>query len=574
MKNRNVRSMQNVHEVIKKIFCLYILLFIYGFSFSQQLAFPGAEGFGKFTSGGRGGIVIEVTNLKDSGTGSLRDALTNSLYKGKKRTIVFKVSGTIDLLSQIQVKYDSCITIAGQTAPGDGICIRNFPISLSDSKNIIIRYLRSRLGDLQTCDSALGECDIDAFSIRKCHHIMLDHCSFSWSIDDVLDLTVETGYTTVQYCILSEALNNSKHSKGAHGYAAGWDGYSYGDYGVFAGSTYHHNLIASCNSRTPRLDSYAGENNTGRRDLLDIVNNVIYNWNSNGAYGGENADVNWQNNYYKYGPNTSKKDQIFQPDQMCKIFLAGNYVDGYPAVTVDNSLGIYVAGKKATTAQLDTILKPVSFDVWPVNMETSQNAYATILESVGAVLPKRDEVDKRILNDVVSRTGAIINSQSEVGEWPVLYSVTAPADTDHDGMPDEWETKAGLNPNNAADRNGDVNSNGYTDLEDYLNGININATNSDELYKNNSERICRIFPNPITSQTIIELNSLEKTNMELAVFDISGKYIQTLYKGLIMPGLLTIPWDVKQNVLTPGIYICQISVGNSFYYKKIMIPVL
>jgi hypothetical protein len=415
-------------------------------------------------------MVVEVTNLKDSGAGSLRQALTTN--KGVKRTIVFTVSGTIVLASPIEVKYDSLITIAGQTAPGDGICIRDFPITFSDSKEIIVRYIRSRLGDQQTCT----DCDIDAISIRKCHHIILDHCSFSWSIDAVTDLTVETGYSTVQYCMIYEALLNSKHSKGAHSMGTGWDGNSHGDHGVFGGGSYHHNLIASCNTRTPRIDSYAGEDNTGVRDLVDIVNNVIYNWSGNGAYGGENADVNWQNNYYKYGPNTtSKRNQILQPDGECKVYLLGNYVESYPAVTADNTQGIYLysTGKVATATQLDTILKSAPFSVWSINMQTAQDAYAKVLAEAGASLPKRDSTDIRVVDNVINRTGKIIDSQSQVGGWAVYSSSTSPVDTDHDGMPDDWENFYGFNPNLATDRNNDADGDGYTNLEEYLNGLPI-----------------------------------------------------------------------------------------------------
>ena len=425
---------------------------------AQQLAFPTAEGFGKYAVGGRGGIVVEVTNLDNDGVGSLRRALTTNV--NQKRTIVFRVSGTIELLSEIRVKNDSYITIAGQTAPGDGICLKNYPIIFDGCHDIIIRYIRFRPGDEQSCVSP--NCDlVDALSVRACKRIILDHCSFSWSIDSDLDLTHETGEATVQYCILSEALLNSKHSKGAHSMAAGWDGQ--------VGGSYHHNLIASCNSRTPRLDSYAGS--TGQRDLIDIVNNVIYNWSSYGAYGGENADANWQNNYYRYGPSTGKKDQIFQVDGTCKLFLSGNFVTGYPLVTENNAKGIYIQGRKATTSELDTILKDVPFEVIKVSMEPAEMCYSSVLAHAGASFPVRDAVDERIINDVINRTGAIIDSPSEVGGWPLLNTATAPEDNDHDGMADEWERSVGLDPDDPGDRNLDRNGDGYTNLEEYINGL-------------------------------------------------------------------------------------------------------
>jgi hypothetical protein len=562
-------------ELIVAFFLLFLNLLPLSL-YSQPLAFPGAEGYGKYTTGGRGGIVIKVTNLFDSGTGSLRDALTNSSYKYKKRTIVFSVSGTIELQSEIQVKYDSCITIAGQTAPGDGICIKNFPVSLISSKNIIIRYIRFRLGDKQTCDSDAGDCELDAFTIKRCHHIILDHCSFSWSIDDVLDLTDTTGYATVQYCILSEPLNNSKHDKGEHGYIAGLDGNSRGYNGIFGGSTYHHNLMACAKSRTPRLDSYAGINNTGCRDVIDMVNNVIYNWSSYGAYGGEHADVNWQNNYYRYGPNTGKKYQIFQTDAECKIYVSGNYVYGYPAVTSDNSKGIYISGVVATAAQLDTIL--ITQDTvtsYPIHMETALAAYSNVLANAGATLPFRDTVDKRIVSYVKNGTGAIIDSVAQVGGWPVLSSATAPIDTDFDGMPDEWEIIAGLNPSDASDRNGDVNANGYTDLEDYLNGVAIIATTFDDInLANNFDKFCKIYPNPITSHTVIELNVNKKSTIRISILDITGKTVEILFQKTVMPGVLTVPWDMKNCKLYPGVYVCRIDMDNFVFYKKALLDTL
>lgn len=532
---------------------------------AQQPAFPGAEGFGKFTRGGRGGIVVEVTNLSDAGPGSLRDALLN--YKGQNRTIVFRVSGTIELMSPIQVKYDSCITIAGQTAPGDGICIKNYPLTFSDSRHIIVRFIRSRLGDEQPCVSP--DCDIDAMSVRKCHHLILDHCSFSWSIDALLDLTVETGYSTVQYCLLSEALMNSKHSKGAHSMAAGWDGNSHGDDGVFGGATYHHNLIASCNSRTPRLDSYAGENNTGMRDLMDVVNNVIYNWDSYGAYGGEHADANWQNNYYKYGPATNRKDQIFQPDEACKLYLDGNYVDGFIMVTANNSQGIYILGTKATAAQLDTILKPSPFNVWPVNMESAQNAYLNVLNQAGAVLPVRDSADSRIIRDIKNRTGKIIDSQSEVGGWPVLNSETAPVDSDHDGMPDAWEDANGLDKNNPDDRN-IVGTDGYTMLEKYLNDFELpEITSQNKDYGlQNAEVSC--YPNPFREKINISFNLDHQSNIEISVFDITGKLKHLITSKIYAPGNHSLEWNGKSSSgisLAPGIYYCVVK-GDYFHTTK------
>ncbi|MBN1185132.1 MAG: T9SS type A sorting domain-containing protein [Bacteroidales bacterium] len=461
---------------MKKFKLIAVLIFISLLPLlnAQQLAFPGAEGFGKYSAGGRSGIVIYVTNLNDAGAGSLREALTSN--KGQKRTIVFSVSGTIELQSTIEIKYDSYITVAGQTAPGDGICIKNFPLKVGDSHDIIFRYIRFRLGDEQDCGSETGCDDFDALAFRRSYNIVLDHCSLSWSIDDILDLTVMTGYSSVQWCILHEPLTDSKHSKGSHGYIAGWDGSSYGGGAVFGGGSYHHNLLVSGASRTPRLDKYPGDG--GERDLIDIVNNVIYNWSGYGAYGGEAADVNWHNNYHKYGPNTSNKSQIFLPGDTCRMHMDGNYVYGYPNVTADNSKGI----SASTLLSVSQILQDNPFDVWSIDMQPAIAAYNSVLLHSGAYLPNRDSCDARIVNDVINRTGKIIDSQSEVGGWPVLNSTTAPVDTDLDGMPDHWENKMGLDSSNATDRN-IVTANGYTQLELYLNSIEFQKIVPNVIYK-------------------------------------------------------------------------------------------
>ena len=433
-------------------FVAYLCSLVPGFT--QQLAFPTAEGHGKYAIGGRGGAVVEVTNLNDSGPGSFREAVENKIGP---RTIVFRVGGIIDLKSQITLE-DSYVTIAGQTAPGDGICIKNYPLMIKNSEHIIVRYLRSRLGDQ-------GKSDDDALSVRNSRHVILDHCSLSWSIDAILDVTHNSGNLTVQYCILSEALSNSHHEKGAHGYAAGWDGQG--------GSTYHHNLIANCVSRTPRLDSYAHD---GVRDLIEIINNVIYNWSSYGAYGGENSDVNWVNNFYRFGPETpaDRRNWIFGSGAENKMYLSGNFVYGDPATTEDNSLGINYDGKTLDEIRAD-VLVDEPFDTEGIEMETAKEAYKTVLSNAGALLPKRDEVDARIIEDVINGTGSFIDSQDEVGGWPDYASGEAPVDSDGDGMPDVWEDENGLDKNDPSDRNDDRNGDGYTNLEEYLYSLVVFA---------------------------------------------------------------------------------------------------
>lgn len=424
---------------------------------AQPLAFPGAEGFGRFTSGGRGGNVYEVTNLNDSGPGSLRAAIE---VRGP-RTVVFRVSGTIALKSELRIENGD-LTIAGQTAPGDGICIRDYPLSIY-ADNIIIRYLRVRLGDVHKLseDAAGGYFQKD---------IIIDHCSFSWGIDEVLTIR-DNRNSTVQWCIISESLHHSYHHKGDHGYGGIWGG---------MGASFHHNLFAHHASRNPR---FSGSRYHGHpeKELVDYRNNVIYNWGFNSAYGGEAGQQNLIANYYKYGPATKHKDRIVEPwDSLGHWYVSGNFVYGFPQISADNWAG-GVQGKFSAAGRVDA-----PFPAAPVATQSAEEAYELVLANAGAVLPKRDPVDRRVIQEVRSGTATyggkwgnglgIIDSQNEVGGWPALHAAPAPQDDDHDGMPDAWETENGLNPADPADRNGDRNGDGYTNLENYLNEL-IDKTN-------------------------------------------------------------------------------------------------
>ncbi len=398
-------------------------------------AFPGAEGFGRHARGGRGGDVYHVINLNDSGPGSLREGIESA---GGPRTIVFEVSGTIALVTTLHIQNKVGLTIAGQTAPGDGITLRDRPFFVKDSEHIVVRFLRSRLGDVSRSQD-------DAMSVTGSSNIIFDHCSASWSVDSVFDLTKETGLVTVQWCIISEALYDSVHAKGPHSMAVGWDGKGAG------GGSYHHNLLASCNSRMPRIDSSPGP-------LVDARNNLIYNWGMGNAYGGEMARMNFVGNYYKYGPASKSRGWVFATSQMGLVFVRDNHVDGSPEVTRDNARGVTHG------------LVPDEFEVAPVETDPATVAYERVLRWAGAS-KARDAVDARIVADVEARTGAIIDSQAQVGGWPELRTRDPVADTDRDGMADAWERANGLDPTNPADRNGVPNGDGYTNLEGYLHSL-------------------------------------------------------------------------------------------------------
>lgn len=431
---------------------IFLLICIVSLSHAQQISFPGAEGFGRFTSGGRGGIVYEVTNLNDSGTGSLRAAIETA----GARTVVFRISGTIELQSELHINNDD-ITIAGQSAPGDGICIKNYPLIIF-ADNVIIRYLRIRPGDG-------SKLPIDAISCIGNRNIIIDHCSFSWGIDEVASF-YDNENSTVQWCLVSESLNHSYHPKGDHGYGGIWGG---------KGASFHHNLLAHHASRNPRFNG-SRTHHQPEKEIVDFRNNVIYNWGFNSSYGGEAGNQNVIANYYKYGPATRKKNRIVEPwDGKGGWYVSENYVFGFPKITADNWAG-GVQGKYRKQARSDI---PIPFA--PIVTHTAEQAYQLVLANVGANFPARDSIDTRIINEVRTGTATsggffssgsgIIDSQNDVGGWPELRTFNIPIDNDHDGMADDWESKNGLNPSDASDRNSDFNGDGYSNLEKYLNRL-------------------------------------------------------------------------------------------------------
>ena len=425
-------------------------------------AFPGAEGFGASATGGRGKDVYFVTNLDDSGPGSLRDALS----KGD-RTVIFRVSGTIDLKSRLDLRQSN-VTIAGQTAPGDGICLRGRELMIVNANNVIVRFLRFRPGDEQKAEH-------DALSIRGSQNVIIDHCSLSWSTDSLNDVTHESGNVTVQWCILSEPLNESVHVKGAHGYGTGWDGRIIKDEDGTVrggGGSYHHNLIAHCASRAPRIGYYK----LGR-GLIDCRNNVIYN--SGSSYGGETDDFNYVGNYYRPGPAGRRKPgelfTIWADD--ARMYVAGNVFEGHDAVTKNNALGVHYrqgTDRDGTPRGMPTAEKCLvakAFEVAPVHTHNAEEAYQLVLERAGATRPARDTIDQRIVDEVRTRSGKLINTPADVGGWPELKSAPPPVDSDNDGMPDAWESAHGLNPNDPSDGRNPAGDDGYTNLEIYLNEL-------------------------------------------------------------------------------------------------------
>lgn len=495
-------------------------------------AFPGAEGHGRFVQGGRGGEIRHVTNLNDSGPGSLREAVSGS----SKKIVVFDVSGYIDLKSDL--KIGNYTTILGQTAPGEGITIRYYTVRPGD-RNVIrfIRFRRSQIKDVN--DGA------DAAYAKNMVEIILDHCSFSWSIDEVASFYDNRSFT-MQWCTVGEGLANPGHSKGAHSYGGIWGGKE---------ASFHHNLIAHVQNRTPRFNGaryqWSGHDRTKYENLVDgervdFRNCIIYNWgNGNGCYGGPGGGyINIVNNYYKAGPGTSNKTRVTQVTVgssgnqtntalrglSSRYFIDGNYVTAagenaanydWKGVVYDSGLSTidgeryipdanhnygskvtYVKDSKNVDCVALKLTEPSTTGI--VTTHDAEEAYLNVMDYAGACL-FRDAVDARYMEEcrtgtvtflgdapytdatgkthAESKTKGIIDyvndpekeENPKTASYPPLKEETRPAnyDTDNDGIPDEWEIKNGLDPNDPSDAlTYSLDSRGwYPNIEVYANAI-------------------------------------------------------------------------------------------------------
>ncbi|UCG59326.1 MAG: hypothetical protein JSU70_07405 [Phycisphaerales bacterium] len=432
-------------------------------------AFPGAEGAGAFTRGGRGGRVFEVTHLRDGGAGSLREAVEAE----GPRIVIFRTSGMITLARPLAIA-NPYITVAGQTAPGDGICIRGQTTEIN-THDVVLRYLRFRRGNTKDRNDALGGYPVA--------NIIVDHCSASWGLDENLSLyrymkkmpggpdkKMPVENLTIQWCISSEALDLNNHAFGAT-----WGGKN---------CSFHHNLFACNTGRNPSI---------GWGDHLDLRNNVLFNWRHRTVDGGDASSmVNIVANYYKPGPAVNEgaiRYRICKPQHLDmhseaqrdgKWYVAENFVVGYPRVTADNwDGGVHFDREYGTTqAEIKALIEKVRatapIPAAPITQQSAEQAYELVLAKAGATLPKRDPVDVRIVNMV--RTGkptyrnGIIDIPRDVGGWPEYRALPAPADSDHDGMPDAWEKRFGLKSNDPSDGSKDADADGYTNVEEWLNG--------------------------------------------------------------------------------------------------------
>lgn len=442
------------------------------------LAFPTASGFGKYASGGRGGKVVEVVNLNDSGEGSLRWALTEA---GRENaTIVFRVTGVITLKKDIRAKLHH-VTIAGQTAPGLGIVYRGGKLNLGGSRDLIIRNIRGRLGKTDDGKFIGG----GSIGIENADTLIIDHCCFGWSGEENMTI-YDNHFTTVQWSIVHEGLYNAGHPKGARGYGAQWGG---------SPSTYHHNLLAHNASRSPRING-ASNPHQDCQVFMEYYNNVNYNWGNTWAcYGGEREagpmsthECNFVGNYYKPGPGSKSEGNFFvsiSNNRKGKVsvgpsrwFLSGNVMVGDKTATKDNWTAIRNE-TKYTIADLRSDGLIGYHQSYELHYESAKAAFKHVLKRVGTI--HRDAVEQRIIDEVAhgranfqgaaQRGAGFIDSSADAEGYPDYPAALAPEDADHDGMADVWELKHGLDPKNPDDRNKVSSPQGYTALEVYLNSL-------------------------------------------------------------------------------------------------------
>jgi hypothetical protein len=420
---------------------------------TPALAFPGAEGAGRHALGGRGGAVLRVTNLDDSGPGSLRAAVEAE----GPRTIVFDIGGTIRLASPLTIRRGR-ITLAGQTAPGGGITLRDQPLVIA-ADDVVVRHIRSRLGDESGTEA-------DAISIERGRRIILDHVSASWSVDETLSVgsrydPPERGVydVTVQWSVIAESLNASGHAKGEHGYGSLVRG------GHGAQMSFHHNLWASHRARMPRPGNYnpPATDPTGPR--FEFRSNVFYNWG--GAHAGYNADTDslsayaFLGNAYVPGPDSKGSWAFQESNPRARAWFESNSMGG--AVAADP----WSLVRNSDRPGYRLLTRP---DWAAAAGETPEAALLRVLESAGAG-PVRDAVDARVVAGVRDGSARIIDSQAQVGGWPELAPGSPWKDTDGDGMPDDWEDARGFDVSDPKDGAEDPDGDGFTNLEDWLNAL-------------------------------------------------------------------------------------------------------
>lgn len=521
-------------------------------SWSQVPSFPGAEGFGANTPGGRGGQVIKVTNLNDHGPGSLRAAVEAEY----PRIVIFETGGIINLETELSVR-NPFITIAGQTAPGDGICLRGESLRIR-THDVVIRYLRSRPGDIDFGPPNAWDA-IDAISIREdAHNVIIDHCSLSWSVDETIDVWQRAHDVTIQYCIIAESLKHSRHPGGAHGM------------GMLIGSratrvSVHHNIFAHNNDRNPHING---------RSFVDFRNNLIYNPGGVATDVGSNSNqiLNYVNNHILAGPNTRIPADI----------LVRNLGRRVPRVYIDGNIGVgkgftqlftYGNGRQKVlseripedSAVISQMMLTEAHPAPPVTTGAASQLLQRLPDEVGATRPHRDAVDREIIRDVRNGGHGMVNNKSSLLAWPPYETGFAFVDSDNDGMPDHWEEAYGLNPHRTDDTS-DPDGDNYTSIEEYLNDTHplqqdertswaartLASSSTDSGFPQLDFRINAPYPNPFTDYLNLTFSIDQPSPVAIKVFDVYGREMNELVSSFLYEGKYEIIWDATRT--SPGLY--------------------
>ena len=519
------QSTRSRRLLVAAVCCFSLAFSIQLSAFSQELpAFPGAAGFGQFTTGGRGGQVVYVTSLEDDAEGATEGTLRWAMkqYPDEPITVCFAVTGEIRLVKDLRINRKN-YTIAGQTAPGMGIVITHNKVNCGGSENFIIRNIRFRVGNE---DASGNFCKENAFGAENCSQFILDHCDFGWSAEENIN-TFDSHFFTVQYCLVHEGLYTSGHPKGSRGYGCQWGG---------SPASYHHNLLAHNNGRSCRFN---GARNNDRVVYLDYINNVNFNYfgGSSGCHGGENTcddnkfngknsvhEVNFVNNYYIKGPNTTNTRLFFAADYKrdgatshgpSQWYVSGNVYEGEPSATADNWSAVKINHYTMEEERVDTLIRTKT-PYWDCNadstefsglydfdllayaataFETAEEARQTVLDTVGCF--PRDHVEKRIIEETRTNTYTFTGSKSnkkgiidvptDAEGFYAYVEVESYSDFDADGMPDFWEAENGTDPINPD--NNTLHESGYTMLEMYLDYAMTHKEPMDDGYVPSSEGI-------------------------------------------------------------------------------------
>ncbi|MEQ9443836.1 MAG: T9SS type A sorting domain-containing protein [Cyclobacteriaceae bacterium] len=548
----------------KGVYLLVAFFIIYRACYAQLPAFPGAEGYGSNTAGGRGGKVLLVTNLNDHGPGSLREALEAEF----SRVIVFTTGGIINLETELVIE-SPYVTVAGQSAPGDGICIRGERIRIS-THDVVIRYLKSRPGDIDFGPENKWPL-VDAISINgRSYNVIIDHCSLSWAVDENIEVWQYAHDITIQHCLISEALNHSKHPKGAHGM------------GMIIGSkgtrvSVHHNILAHNNDRNPHING---------RSIVDFRNNIIYDPGGVASDIGANNHqrINYVGNYIIKGPHTGIHDdliirnvlnqtpRIYQSDN---IGAANRFKIGYYE---QNDINSRLHSNE--TSVLANILLEQPYPSPEITMLPTDRLLDYLPSEVGATLPTRDPVDKKVIRDIINRKGGLVNRKGNVLEWPPYSQGIPLLDQDKDGMPDFWEERYGFDimlDDSALDADGDE----YTNIEEYLNHTNPSGV-EDFLTLGQSPPLAspgsnidfpplplaleKVYPNPYDEMVNLEFSVDRPSKVVINVSDGQGREISRLVESFMYEGKYKIIWNT--NGVEPGVYHINIVAGKKSHSVK------